>query len=103
MSFDEISIGNATILTVTKNSVIKEYSIKILDKYYNKKDTQKSFSFEITDEDLISSSGGIVQGMSGSPIIQDGKIVGAVTNVLVDNVTLGYGISIIKMLEEGEK
>ena len=73
-----------------------------LDKYYNKKDTQKAFSFEIIDKNLISKTGGIVQGMSGSPIIQNNKIIGAVTNVLVENVTLGYGISIITMLEEGE-
>ena len=59
--------------------------------------------FEIVDEKLLSKTGGIAQGMSGSPIIQDNKIIGCVTNVLVDNVKLGYGISIVTMLEEGEK
>ena len=60
------------------------------------------FYFEIVDKELINMSGGIVQGMSGSPIIQDDKIIGAVTRVLVDDVDKGYGISIITMLEEGD-
>lgn len=101
--FSNIKKGDAYILTVTKDNKIEKYSINILDKYSSKKDTQKAFSFEITDENLLNKTGGIVQGMSGSPIIQDDKIIGAVTNVLVDNVTLGYGISIITMLFEGEK
>lgn len=101
--FSNIRKGDAYILTVTKDNKIEKYSINILDKYSSKKDTQKAFSFEITDKNLLNKTGGIVQGMSGSPIIQDDKIIGAVTNVLVDNVTLGYGISIITMLSEGEK
>ena len=101
--FSNIKKGDAYILTVTKDNRIEKYSINILDKYSSKKDTQKAFSFEITDKNLLNKTGGIVQGMSGSPIIQDDKIIGAVTNVLVDNVTLGYGISIITMLSEGEK
>lgn len=100
--FNDIEKGGAYILTVTKDNKIEKYNINIIDKYYNKKDTQKAFSFEITDKTLVSKTGGIVQGMSGSPIIQNNKIIGAVTNVLVENVTLGYGISIITMLEEGE-
>ena len=100
--FSNIERGSAYILTVTKDNKIEKYNINILDKYFNKKDTQKAFSFEITDKNLLNKTGGIVQGMSGSPIIQDNKIIGAVTNVLVDNVNLGYGISIITMLEEGE-
>ena len=101
--FSNIKKRDAYILTVTKDNRIEKYSINILDKYSSKKDTQKAFSFEITDKNLLNKTGGIVQGMSGSPIIQDDKIIGAVTNVLVDNVTLGYGISIITMLSEGEK
>lgn len=102
-SFDEIEKGEATILTVTNNKEIKEYKINIIDKYYNKKDTNKAFGFEIVDEKLIKKAGGIVQGMSGSPIIQNNKVIGAVTNVVVDNVKIGYGISIITMLESGDK
>ena len=102
-SFNDIEIGEAKILTVTKNNEIKEYKIKIIDKYSNKKHTNKAFSFEVIDEDLLGNTGGIVQGMSGSPIIQNDKIIGCVTNVVVDNVKLGYGISIITMLEDGDK
>lgn len=101
--FSDIEKGSAYILTVTKDNKIEKYNINIIDKYYNKKDTQKAFSFEVSDKSLVSKTGGIVQGMSGSPIVQNNKIIGAVTNVLVDNVTLGYGISIITMLEEGER
>ena len=101
--FDEITKNEAYILTVTNNKKINKYKIKIIDKYNNKKETSKSFSFEIIDEDLLNASGGIVQGMSGSPIIQNNKIIGAVTNVVIDDVKLGYGISIITMLEEGDK
>lgn len=101
--FENILIGDAYILTVTNNNQINKYNIKILDKYFNRKDTQKAFSFEIIDDELISKTGGIVQGMSGSPIIQNNKIIGAVTNVIVDDVKIGYGISIISMLKEGEK
>ena len=100
--FDEIKKSEAYIYTVTNNNAIKKYKIKILDKYPSKKDTTKAISFEIIDKDLINKTGGIVQGMSGSPIIQDNKLIGAVTNVLVDNVTLGYGILISTMLETGE-
>ena len=100
--FSDIKKGDAYILTVVDESKIEKFDIKIIDKYSRQKDTQKAFSFEIVDKDLIEVSGGVVQGMSGSPIIQDNKIIGAVTNVLVDDVSLGYGISIITMLEEGE-
>ena len=58
--------------------------------------------FEITDKELLSKTGGIIQGMSGSPIIQDDKIVGAVTHVVVDQPNKGYGIFITRMLEEAE-
>ena len=102
-TFNEIKNGKAYIYTTLKNDIVKKYEINIVDKYSNRKDTQKAFSFEIVDKELLSKTGGVVQGMSGSPIIQDNKIIGAVTNVLIDNTKLGYGISIITMLEEGEK
>ena len=101
--FSSINTGSAYILTVTSNSEIKKYNINILDKYYSKRNTNKAFSFEIIDEYLINKTGGIVQGMSGSPIIQNNKIIGCVTNVVIDNVIRGYGISIVKMLEDGDK
>lgn len=102
-AFNEITLDYAYIYTTLEDNKVNKYKIKILDKYNNKRNTQKAFSFEIVDEELINDTGGIVQGMSGSPIIQNNKIIGCVTNVVVDNVKLGYGISIITMLEEGEK
>ena len=96
-----ITLGNATILTVTDNDDIKEYSINIDS--INLNDDIKNISFSVTDEELISKTGGIVQGMSGSPIIQDDKIIGVITHVIVDNPKKGYGIFIENMLEEAEK
>lgn len=103
MDFDEIKLGKAEILTTLNEKELKSYEIKITD--LNKKliDTNKSISFIITDENLIDKTGGVVQGMSGSPIIQNDKIVGAVTHVVVEDVKKGYGIYIKTMLEEGEK
>ena len=75
----------------------KEYEIEIYDIVKDGKD--RNFSIRVTDEALLAKTGGIVQGMSGSPIIQNGKIIGAVTHVLVNDPTKGYGIFIENMLE----
>lgn len=101
--WNEIEKGEATIYTITNGNTINEYKIEITD--LNKKDikTNKSITFKVTDERLLETSGGIVQGMSGSPIIQNGKIIGAVTHVVVDEVTKGYAVFIRTMLEEGER
>lgn len=96
---NEIKLGPATIYTVLDDKNIKEYTINIIKL---NKDETKNILFEITDKELIEKTGGIIQGMSGSPIIQDDKIIGAVTHVVVDNPTKGYGIFITKMLEEAE-
>lgn len=98
---DEIQTGEAKILTVIDGSEVEEYTINILK--IDKKDTgNKGILFEVTDEELLSKTGGIVQGMSGSPIIQGEYIIGAVTHVVVDNPKKGYGIFITNMLKEGE-
>ena len=97
----EIKIGEAKILTVLDKEEIKEYKINIL-KTSESKEKTKNLLFEITDEYLLEKTGGIIQGMSGSPIIQDDKIIGAVTHVVVDNPEKGYGIFITNMLEEAE-
>ena len=97
----EVKIGDAYIYTVLNNNDIGIYKINI--KSINEKSKIKNISFELTDEELIDKTGGIVQGMSGSPIIQNDKIIGAVTHVIVDNPLTGYGIFITSMLEEGEK
>ena len=98
---EEIELGNASILTVIKENNIEEFNINIIKLNLSTKDT-KNILFEVTDKNLLSKSGGIVQGMSGSPIIQNDKIIGAVTHVVVDDCTKGYGILITNMLEEAE-
>ena len=75
-----------------------KYAIKIVKKSINSADG-RDMLIEVTDPALLEITGGIVQGMSGSPIIQNGKIIGAVTHVLVDRPTIGYGIYIENMLE----
>lgn len=98
---NNIKKGSAKILTVLDGNIVKEYSINIT-KISNTKDKVKNLVFEITDEELLSKTNGIIQGMSGSPIIQGDYIVGAVTHVVVDNPQKGYGILITNMLEEAE-
>ncbi len=96
---NEVKMGDATILTVIDGNIVESFGINILKVSTNE---VKNILFEITDSRLLKKTGGIVQGMSGSPIIQDDYIVGAVTHVVVDDPTKGYGIFITKMLEEAE-
>ena len=98
---DELKEGEATIYTVLTGEKIEEFSINITN--INTSGKIKNITFEITDTRLIEKTGGVVQGMSGSPIIQNNKIFGAVTHVIVNAPTTGYGIFITTMLEEGEK
>ncbi len=97
---EEVHTGSATIRTVVDGSTINEYTINILRLDDGNK--TKNILFEINDPNLLEKTGGVVQGMSGSPIIQDNKIVGAVTHVIVNDSTKGYGIFITTMLKEGE-
>ncbi len=97
----QVKEGSATILSTVDDSV-KEYEIKIL-RAMPFGSMGKGMMIEITDKELLSKTGGIVQGMSGSPIIQNGKLIGAVTHVLVNDPTRGYGIFIENMLAEAEK
>lgn len=98
---NEIKTGKAKILTVLEGNQVEEFEINIIS--IEKNSNIKNIYFEITDKELISKTGGIVQGMSGSPIIQNNKIVGAVTHVIVKEPITGYGIFITTMLEEGER
>lgn len=97
---EEIKKGPAKIRTVINNNEVKEFNINILG---INEDTTKNIFFEVTDEELLNKTGGIVQGMSGSPIIQNNKIIGVVNYVIVEEVNKGYGIFITTMLEEGDK
>lgn len=95
----EIETGKATILTGVDGS-IREYEINIEKVNYNSGTESREIELKVTDPKLLSRTGGIIQGMSGSPILQNGKIIGAVTHVLVGDPTKGYGIFIEEMLEE---
>ena len=97
---NEVKEGKAEILTVLNDDIIEKYEIEITN--INTMQETKNISFKITDERLLEKTNGIVQGMSGSPIIQGEYIIGAVTHVVVDNPHKGYGILITNMLEEGE-
>ena len=97
---EEIEVGDASILLKINNQE-KNYAIKLLD--VDENDATKNIYFEVTDSSLLDLTGGIIQGMSGSPIIQNQKIIGVVNYVVVSNPKTGYGIFIENMLEEGDK
>ena len=97
----DIEPGKATIKTVILGQKKQEFEITILN--VDKNHQTKNILFEVTDKTLLNRGNGIVQGMSGSPIIQNNKLVGAVTHVVVDNPHKGYGILITNMLKESEK
>lgn len=100
----EVKEGKATLIcTVDESGEPREYTVEILSVNRLSQNKTKSFSIKVTDEKLLKKTGGIVQGMSGSPIIQNGKLVGAVTHVFVNDPTRGYGIFIENMLSEAEK
>ena len=94
----EIEIGPASVLCSVDGRV-QEYDMEITQINWNQQDTNKCFMIQVTDLELLEKTGGIVQGMSGSPIIQNGKLIGAVTHVLVNDPTRGYGIFIENMLD----
>ena len=96
----DIKEGKAYIYATVDGEGRKQYEIEIFG--IEKEGKDRNFSVRITDETLLAKTGGIVQGMSGSPIIQDGKLVGAVTHVLVNDPTRGYGIFIENMLEAAQ-
>ena len=101
MKKEDIKTGNATIRCAVSGK-IEEYQIRITKVDTEAKEANKGIVLEVTDEKLLELTGGIIQGMSGSPIIQEGKIVGAVTHVFVQDATKGYGIFIENMLEHIE-
>lgn len=89
---NEIEIGEATILCALDNGKIQEYKVEIEKIYLNNNSNNKSMLLKVTDEELLEKTGGIIQGMSGSPIIQNGKLIGALTHVLVQNPKQGYAV-----------
>ena len=101
MKVGEAQIGSAYIKTVLDGQEVKLYDIEITS--LNENNQTKNITFKILDNTLLEKTGGVIQGMSGSPIIQNDKIVGILTHVIVDNPVTGYGLLVTKMLEEGDK
>ena len=98
-AFEDVHLGAAVIRSTVSGERVGEYSVEILKIYPADRADCRNFLIRVTDPELLKATGGIVQGMSGSPIIQDGKLVGAVTHVLVNDPTRGYGIFIENMLD----
>ena len=101
-SREEIHTGRATIRSTVTGTEPREYDVEIVKIYPEVRKNGRNMLLKITDPALLEVTGGIVQGMSGSPIIQDGRLVGAVTHVLINDPTRGYGIFIENMLEAAE-
>ena len=97
---DNVKLGKAYLRTVISNDTIENYEIEIIQ--IDTSHSTKNILFKIKDPELLKNTGGVVAGMSGSPIIQNDKIIGAVTHVVVNEPDKGYGIFITTMLEEGE-
>ncbi len=100
---EEVKLGKAEILTVVKNNKIESYDVEVVEINHQTTRSIKGLKIRITDKDLIAETGGIVQGMSGSPIIQNDKIIGAVSHVTVDNPLVGYGMHIEWMIDDINK
>lgn len=99
---DEVKLGKAQIILQNKNNVCKKYNIEIINIEKQRKPDSKGIKIKITDPKLLRETGGIVQGMSGTPIVQGDKIVGAVSHALENNPSIGYGVYIKWMLEESK-
>lgn len=100
---EDIHIGKATIYTVLNGQEIKAYQIEITKLHKQKQMDMKGIEFTITDEALLKETNGVIQGMSGSPIVQDGKIIGAITHVITSNPHKGYGVYIEWMLKQANQ
>ena len=97
----EIRRGPALVRSSVSGE-LKEYQIQIQEIRLNEDDVNKGMVFQVTDPELLELTGGVIQGMSGSPILQDGKLIGAVTHVFVNDPTKGYGIFAETMISAGE-
>ncbi len=101
---NEIEVGKASVLCAFKdNNIAKEYDVKIEKIYKDNDFNNKSMLIKITDENLLNETGGIIRGLSGAPIIQNGKFIGAITNVLVSDPSVGYAIFADLMIKELNK
>lgn len=96
-------MGEATILSNIAGDQVEEYTVEITRIYPENDGDPRNLMLKVTDPRLLEATGGIVQGMSGSPILQNGRLVGAVTHVLVNDPTQGYGILAENMLEAAQQ
>ena len=99
---EEVQVGEATILSNVAGDTVEEYTVEITHLYPESQGESRNLMLQVTDPRLLEATGGIVQGMSGSPILQNGKLVGAVTHVLVNDPTRGYGILAENMVQTAE-
>lgn len=99
-SRNEIELGEATIYCSLDGENAKEYTVEIEKIFFNNESDNKSMLIKVTDEDLIKQTGGIIQGMSGCPLIQNNKFIGAITNVLVNDPIQGYAVFADAMIKE---
>ena len=97
----EIRLGKASILSNVRGTDVEEFEVEIT-RIYRGEERGRSMMITVTDPELLKITGGIVQGMSGSPVIQDGKLIGAVTHVLINDPARGYGVSIEEMLKAAD-
>ena len=95
----QVHTGPATILSNVRGTEVEEFDIEII-KLYPDAGNGRNLLLKVTDPALLALTGGIVQGMSGSPILQDGRLIGAVTHVFVNDPTMGYGLFIEWMLQQ---
>ncbi len=100
---EEIKLGKATLIWISNDRTKKEFEIEIEKKFLNNNEDNKSMLIKVKDKELLEKTGGIIQGMSGCPIIQNGKFIGAVTNVLVNDPTQGYAVFGDIMIKEMHK
>ena len=96
----EVQVGDAEIMANVNGDTVEKYAVQVVKVYPADDEYGRGMMLRVTDERLLRQTGGIVQGMSGSPVLQNGKLIGAVTHVLVNDPTCGYAISIGKMIEE---
>lgn len=99
---DAVHTGPASILCTVEGNEMQEYAVEIVEVARQSAPAQRSMILRVTDERLLARTGGVVQGMSGSPILQDGRLIGAVTHVFVNDPTMGYGLFVEWMLQQRE-
>lgn len=99
----QVHTGKATILSNISGDQVEEYEIEIVKIFPDSQQDGRDYLITVTDQRLLETTGGIVQGMSGSPILQDGRFIGAVTHVLINDPSCGYGISAQRMLSAADK